>query len=163
MKRKISISYKKYENSKLATFISYLQGNVFIGWLCFFMPLMIVTFILAIVTQESGVCSIFALVSFFASMLFEFIICRINTNKIEERKMKKICKNKDKSEDEEEPLILLHKRYDGKYVCVPANKAKEYSEFEERQKNNNLTRTEEKEIKEFQKEMLKGMNGKNKR
>lgn len=66
--------------------------------------------------------------------------------------------NVNETKEDEEPLILMHKRFDGKYVCVPANKAKEYLENEEKQKNNKLTRKDEREIKKFQQALLKRMN-----
>ncbi len=91
-------TYTKYE-SKLATFVSLLQANFWVGFSIFFPLLNIPSFVVLAVGSEGGVVgALFAIMTILAIVIEILIIIFAKPHKINERMAKKFSKKKSQIE-----------------------------------------------------------------
>lgn len=92
-------TYTKYD-SKLATFVSLLQANFWIGFSIFFPLLNIPSFIVLAVGSEGGVVgALFAIMTILAIAIEILIMIFAKPHKINERMAKKSSKKKSKQNE----------------------------------------------------------------
>lgn len=106
-------TYTKYD-SKLATFVSLLQANFWIGFSIFFPLLNIPSFIVLAVGSEGGVVgALFAIMTILAIAIEILIMIFAKPHKINERMAKKSSKKKSK---QNESRYILRKEREIEYL-----------------------------------------------